>query len=290
MNIIDRVIQAAGRSHTHRGGGWRSVTELIGPAPLAALKHKHPEAIEAVKNESVNVWALFGTATHQLLEMAAGKEPDLYPESYMSHRIGGHLITGTADLIYKDGSEVVLCDWKTTKAYSLVFPEKIAEWEAQLNIYAYILHKEQMYNVDKIEVVALIKDWDKYKAMQGSGYPKADKMVLPLTMWSSEQTEEYILDRIKVHEDEEARQISGVFTPCSPAERYAKKDVYSVKKKGGKRAMRNLNTEVEARQWMADNGGDAIEHRQGDQFVRCRDYCDCAKAGICPFYKGAENG
>ena len=41
--IIDHIINTASKAHTHRGGGWRSTTELIGPAWQARLKREHPK-------------------------------------------------------------------------------------------------------------------------------------------------------------------------------------------------------------------------------------------------------
>lgn len=279
--IIDKIINTASKAHQHRGGGWRSVTELINPAWQAKLKREHHEAVKAVQAQSVNVWALFGTATHHLLEMAAQHDHTLTPEVFVSHLFGDRAITGTADLMYRDNDKTVLCDWKTVSVWTIIYGDRIAEWTAQLNIYRYMLAKEHKLDIDRLEVCALIKDWNRTKALHDSSYPQSDRVVIPLEVWSDEQTEEYVYNRIGAHET--------ASEPCSAEERWAKPSTYAVLKKGRKTALRVLHSAEDAEQWMRDNGGDEIEHREGDQYVRCRDYCDCGKAGVCPFFSEAKD-
>jgi len=48
-------------------------------------------------------------------------------------------ISGTLD--YYDGYNNILQDYKHTSVYSWIYPESRKTWEAQLNIYAYMLKK-----------------------------------------------------------------------------------------------------------------------------------------------------
>ena len=53
-------------------------------------------------------------------------------------------------------------------------------------------------------------------------------------------------------------------------------------KKGRKTALRVLNSQEEAEEWMAANGGDHIEVRPGED-KKCKDYCSVCE--FCNYYR-----
>ena len=89
-------------------------------------------------------------------------------------------------------------------------------------------------------------------------------------LWPPEKTAEAMKERVRVH-------TSGSPPLCSPDERWAVPDKWAVM--GPKRALRLLNSSDEAIKWAYDEGIDEprIEHRPGDQWKRCRKYCNVAK-------------
>ena len=77
---------------------------------------------------------------------------------------------------------------------------------------------------------------------------------------------------------------------CTPDERFNSGDKFAVMKKGRKTALRVLDSKEAAEQWEADNGGDFIETRLGED-KKCADYCSACE--FCSYYqerKVAQNG
>ena len=69
---------------------------------------------------------------------------------------------------------------------------------------------------------------------------------------------------------------------CTPDERFNSGDKFAVMKKGRKTALRVLDSKEAAEQWKADNGGDFIETRLGED-KKCADYCSACE--FCSYYQ-----
>ena len=61
---------------------------------------------------------------------------------------------------------------------------------------------------------------------------------------------------------------------CSEEDRWYTGDKFAVMKNGRKTALRVFDNEEEANTYMAENGGDYIEQRKGED-RKCKDYCLC---------------
>ena len=101
-------------------------------------------------------------------------------------------------------------------------------------------------------------------------------------MWSYEETEAYISSRIALH------KAAAIALPeCTEAERWAKPDLYKVKKAGGARAVTGgVHTTYEAAEaFMAGKPGLVIDVVKSES-VRCESYCSAAP--FCEQYKAIQ--
>lgn len=237
-----------------------SCTELIGPPQIRMLMAKHGHEIE--EDVSDNIDSLLGTAVHYILEQ--GSEDHHTTEETLSIELRGWVLTGTPDLL--DGT--TLSDYKIVKAYSIALGDK-PEWIAQCNIYAY-LRREHESKVDKAQIVAILKDWDKFKAMQDKGYPQKKVVVKEVDLWSNMNVLHYINGRLHLHQlAEDGEQID-----CTDEERWKRPDQWAVTKIGNKRATRVYDTADKAHEDLnkRPEGKFEVQYREGE-YVRCEGYC-----------------
>ena len=126
---------------------------------------------------------------------------------------------------------------------------------------------------------------------QNNPYPEAPITIIPIELWSDEQQDQYISERVKLHQDAEYERLTGgSLPPCSDLERWARPSTWIVKKIANKRAMRVFDSEEKAQQYFQDNGLDnkhCVEERKGKN-VRCEgDYCGVAR--WCDQFKAIQN-
>lgn len=243
-----------------------SVTSLIGSPLRRQLMLKHADTLE--DDVSNRMWAMLGTAVHSILEKNLPEGS--ISEMKFEHKIGLITLSGIMDL-YHNG---VISDYKITSVWSYIFGDK-PEWEAQLNTYAFLCEDAGL-PVEKLEINAILRDWSKYG--KGDNYPAMPFQRIPVKLWSKEQREEFIIERMRLHFDVEA-------TECTPEEKWQRPTTYRVLKKGRKTAVRVFETQEEADFLIATNKDYYLEIRQG-VCMRCKDYC--AVAGYCPYYTAKE--
>jgi len=255
-----------------------SATTLIRPPQQVVLQRFH--ASDLVEDAADRIWALLGSATHNILERAAGPE-DVSEVRYYADVLGWKL-SGQIDLLESDGT---LNDFKVTSVWSVkdALENGKSDWEQQLNILAYLVNCNQVSRrVEKLRIIAICRDWSPSGALRDSSYPgQVESIEIPL--WSPDKQHGFIEERVRLHQ--EARQ--GNYGPCTASERWEKPNAYAIKKEGRKSALRVLQTESEALAWMlsnklaekVENGepykfktGHSIEFRQGES-TRCEKYC-----------------
>jgi hypothetical protein len=237
-----------------------SVTSLYAPAQQVILKKRYPEE----ENGDVidNVWAMFGSIAHSLLEEHGSDEAITENRFYMD--VLGKTISGQADHI-KDGC---LTDYKTTSAYKVQKGE-VSEWEKQLNCYKY-LAEHNGYAINTIRIIAIIRDWSESDAIQGNGYPKSPIMIIPINVWPTNETKEYIQHRVQWLIKSEALEDKDL-PECLDSEMWATPTKWAVYKTlDSKRASRVFDTEQEAIDF--NTTGHVIE-RKGER-RRCLKYCN----------------
>lgn len=260
-NLPEALVLAASDEKGHSYSRNRiSITDLIG-SPLARnLKMKyHSDASSDVEDMS---WLLIGKAFHLLMDKYT-------PETHTSEEkieieVDGMTLVGIPDS-YGNG---ILYDYKVTSVYAFLLGEKL-EWERQLNCYRWMLHKKGV-EIRSLQIIAILRDYMARKANE-SDYPKKPLIAVNIPMWSLEETESYIKQRLDVHKH---------VVPCTDEERWSKPTTYAVMLKGQKKAKRVLLSHDDAAKWMVNNMNDVkkayIEERPGED-SKCLRYCAYSK-------------
>lgn len=160
----------------------------------------------------------------------------------------------------------VLDDYKLVSTYAIKDGAK-PEWTAQLNIYALML-REHGYRVDRLRIVAILRDWQKSKAKHTQDYPQVPALVIPIEAWPADRTEAYIKERLMAH-----GKAQTVLPECTADERWERPAVFALHKTGNKRATKLYDTEAEAEAALVEAGkGFEIQTRPAEQ-KRCADFC-----------------
>ncbi len=242
-----------------------SVTSLIDSVRVRQLTKQHDHEIEIDVADCTA--QLIGSGVHYVLEKVASAHPGEYEaERRLYAEVLGWQITGQIDLYHLPTKTV--SDYKITSVWSVLDGPK-REWINQLNCYAW-LERMNGREVEALEIVALLKGWDRRKAQQDITYPQHDMVVLPVPLWTAGEASQYVMGRVAAHQ---LADIPGAtLEVCTPEERWERPAKFAAKKKGAKRATRLFDAQGEAESY-AEYHGLEVEHRPGEN-VRCETYCD----------------
>jgi len=253
------------------------VTSLLKGYKEAILEKRHFAEIE--QDVSDMVWLIFGTAVHLIAEKSPEGDTE-FKEIRLKEIINGISVSGRFDLF--DAKKGILTDYKTCSVWKVIYGD-FSDWERQLMIYAYLL-KKAGFKVNQCEVIAIMKDHSKRDAKNKASYPQrptkkitfqvTDKKLDDILIWLENK-----VDTIKLY----SQLTDDKIPPCTEEERYNSGSKWAVKNKGRKTALRVLDTEGEAKEWIENNGkGDYIEERKGED-KKCIDYCSACE--FCNYYK-----
>lgn len=319
-NLPESYVNAV-KVDKHRVYGDISVTQLIDSPQIRVLRRQHDEVVD-VKDM---LWALFGTALHSVLERSEqdsvdartllqakevlvdtgdpealkvakwlekniskfypdGINTDVLLEHTMTVEYLGWTVSGTCDKFTI--SQGLLEDYKSCSTYEYINPESRKKWDAQQNIYAHML-RSMGYDVQKAQIVAIFKNWSRMESLRNKDYPPLPIMSLEVSLFPDDKIKEYIIKRVKLHQDAE----KGAIPECTGKERWAKADSYAIIKEGGKRAIRVLETEAQAKEFIRANEFKykeelKIEYRPGED-LRCTSYCPVSQH--CSQFKNKLN-
>ena len=261
VNVLQRPTYSKGKANL-------SVTQLINSPKIVALTSLFADELE--QDVSEMVWSIFGSAVHGVLEH--GKDANHKIEERLHTEIDGWNISGAIDLQIVGENGIGIRDYKTTSAWA-VMNEKV-EWEQQLNIYAWLVEKVKKTPVTDVGIVAIIRDWNRRDAGTREGYPEAPIKELPVKLWSFEEREQFVSERISKHSEcEFAIEADQPLPRCTPEEMWEKNTTWAVKKTGGVRAKSVHHTQEEAADALEKAGkGYEIEVRLGER-TRCANFC-----------------
>lgn len=256
-----------------------SVTKLIGSPLIASLWKEHGKNV--VEDNADRLWSAVGSGIHKRFEDANASDASMLMEKRFYADIpfdDDKIITISGQIDAYDFSEHVLADLKTSGAYKLVLGDK-SDWEAQLNVNRWLMVRNG-FHVETLQIWNIARDWNKSRT-KDADYPEHPISVIEIDMWSLEETERYIMERIALHFGDEPKN-------CTDAERWAKPAKFAVMKKGRKSALRLLPTKEKAESWIEtqakDQTGVYIEERPAE-FLRCESYCPFKSMGVCPNYQ-----
>lgn len=290
LNLPQSIVNAVSRDTYSRGDADISVTSLIGPARKRMLERIH--SAELTEDVIDRIWALFGQVTHGILER---HDDEAKTEERLFITRHGWRISGQFDRLLLEGG--ILQDYKITSTYSIRDGAK-AEWIAQANIYALML-RDHGYTVNRLQVVVILRDHQRSKAQHDADYPQAPVLVVDVPMWNAQETEQYILDRLRAHANAQ-----HILPHCTPEERWERPAKFALVKEGNKRATSLHDTydaalaagvaeqEAERAKKLAKRKKPSdrpvevatyeIEERPAEQ-VRCESYCPAA--AVCEQWK-----
>jgi hypothetical protein len=272
-----------------------SVTSLISPPAIRQLEKRHWADIEVDVAEKLS--ALSGQAIHHVLDQSnqnASTERLTEERWYMNLETFEVYFLGQVERITKmdwfskdviyisgrldvyDAVEKSLDDYKNTSVWSVIIEKKAKdEWVAQNNINAYVVRKLG-YTVEQIRNILLLKDWSKKEARAKPEYPQCAIHVFQNPVWTDEQVEKFMTDRVIAHVSAMALKDEDLPT-CSDKERWAKAPSFAVMKTGNVRAVRVFPDKESAETLLAEKGkGHYVDFRPGAD-IRCEDYCNVSE-------------
>lgn len=263
------LVQAVSR-HDHR---WEpntiSVSGLIQPPQLRALTLKY--ANELTEDAADRIWSLMGTLLHAALEKHAHGLSNVITEEELTTEVLGWKVVGHYDLseILIEGE--TLTDYKLTSVWAVVNGLK-PEWISQLNLYAELIRRAGR-NVNRLQIVAIGRDWSQRQAKFDSTYPQQQVRVFDVPLWTPERASAFMEHRVRLHQEAER----GVWPDCTPDERWAKSPKFALMKKNQKKAVRLFDARSDAEAMLAAKPPHThfIVDRPGES-VRCESYCAVA--------------
>lgn len=240
-----------------------SVTEILNSPRIVHLTKRHYDEMEVDVSDLFDSW--MGHLMHDALET------DETAKRLQWTNDRGTKLSGAYDY-YKDG---ILKDYKRTSAWTVIYGSMVEKWEAQLNIYAWLL---RLHNkpVKSLGIEVFLKDWKEFDAMRLPDYPKQSQFYIPMDRWTFEDTSDYVDDCLVRLEG--TKDVPDEDLPhCTEKDMWAKDNVYAVMKDGRKKAVRLFDTHKEAALYIAENGfqNHTITTRPGER-TRCQKFCNCS--------------
>ena len=285
LGLLEPIYKALAHDSYDSGGADITPTTWLDSPRIAQLKKAHKNDIEELVSK--RAFSALGTGFHIVIENAIGEGVITEERIFWDHP-DGSLISAAPDVqIPKADGTWIIVDYKVTPVYSAMYEIKPA-WEQQLNSYSYLLKKAKNIEVSELYVLAMLRDWKSSEAGRAE-YPEAPIMQIPIPLWSFDDAQKYVDERISLHQEAAYSALIGEELPlCTSEEMWERPDKFAVMKSAShKRASRLLDSMEEAIEWAADprNGMDSkhlIDHRSGKR-VRCEDWCEVAP--FCSQYK-----
>lgn len=265
LRLPEPIVAAITNDSYTKGDADISVTELLGPPQLRALRMQHRE--EITEDVSDRIWSLLGQATHTIIERSGLNDPAALTEVTITTDYLGWKLKGQMDHVALASSE--LFDFKVTSVWKVKGMKVPHEWEAQTNIYRRMLGREKGVAIEGIAIIAILRDWLRNEAERNPDYPPAQVVRLDVPLWSPEQTDAFIEERIRLHQASEPAL-------CTEEDRWTKPEKWAVMKRGNVRAVKLFDNPIEAH-GLADTASNLyVEHRPGEA-VRCKTWCPVSR-------------
>jgi hypothetical protein len=277
LKMPDAFVKAISNSR-HNANKCLSATTLLKGTKEIILTDRHFDEITVDASEEV--WAVFGTAVHSILEH---QEDDAFKEESFSVDVLDYKVTGKVDRYYMKNETIE--DWKTASVWKVIYHD-FDDWKRQGLIYTWLLRQSGL-NVRHIRFVALLKDHSKSEAKKKADYPQTPVYIYEFDPTEDELTsiEAYIKDKV-FEVSANAEKPDDEVEVCTPEQRWTTPSKWAVMKEGRKTAVKVCDTEEEALNFIEDLEKDKdkhfVEERKGVD-KKCEDYCACCE--FCSYYK-----
>ena len=146
-----------------------------------------------VEDVSDRVWAVMGQAVHTVLERAG---TSALVEERLFMDVNGWKLSGQFDRLHV--ADKTIQDWKVTTTYKAQGDES---WTRQLNILR-MLAINNGHNIERLQVVAIFRDWQRSKAERDEKYPQSNVKIIEVPVWDNDFAMAYINERIQAHQVE----------------------------------------------------------------------------------------
>jgi hypothetical protein len=279
FNLPETFVNVIKRPQYSKGNSEISVTEILSPPQLVLLRRQHQEDIE--QDAADMVWSLFGSAVHNILEH--GKDDNHIVEQRLFTTFEGWSISGAIDLQKIIDGKILIADYKVTSAWAV--QQEKQEWINQLNLYAWLVERTQAHDigartseglVSGLQIIGIVRDWSRREAALKDTYPQAPIVTLDIPLWSYEDREAFVKQRLTLHNEANFAAVSGDMPECTSEEMWEKKTTYAVMKEGGKRAKKVFEIKEDAAAFAGQQKeSHYIETREGGR-TRCESFCQAA--------------
>ncbi len=260
----EALLRAVENDPYSKGDSEFSVTELLTPPRISALKRTH--AAELEEDVEDRLYSLYGQIAHSILERSAHER--VITEIRYFGEVSGARVSAQVDTL--DIERGRLSDWKFTTAWGFkrgAGPKP--EWVAQLNMQLELLRQNGL-DATSLEIVGLIRDFSKMEARRNLDYPRLPVQRVSLPVWPRAKTIAYMSERIRMH-----RLARTTLPTCTSEDRWERPTKYAVMKRGGKRAVKLYDTEIEAQTHALSAPNLHVVFRPGES-IRCSAYCAAA--------------
>lgn len=195
----------------------------------------------------------------------------IYLEERYFKKLGDYVITGKVDMIIQ-GS---LLDTKSTSTFSFMKGNKDEDYAWQGSIYRW-LNPERITS-DILRINFIFTDWQRFRAVQDPSYPQRRVETIEIKLYSLEETEKFILDKIREYE-KNVNLPEPDIVRCTDKELWRGDTVYKYysdpqKAHSGGRATKNFDTDkAAAYKYLAEAGKGTVIEFPGK--VKACAYCD----------------
>ena len=193
------------------------------------------------------------------------KVSTILQEERLYTNIGWWKVSGQSDLLHNNA----LTDYKVTSVYAIKDGVK-PEWEALLNLYNLLMTDIGFSDIEKLQIVAILRDHSKTKAEVDKNYPPP-VVVIPVKMWKIDDTRRFAEERVKLHRDAQKLKPENL-PPCTAEERWAKPECWAHMKEGRKTALKLYWKESDVPNPDTLPKGQSIQHSPG-KCTRCESFC-----------------
>lgn len=268
LRLPEAIVRAVSNDSYTKGEADISVTELLVPPQMRKLRLAHDHELE--EDVSDRIYSLQGQSMHHIIERAADGDAFVMVEATLYAEYAGWKVKGQVDHLLLATGE--LLDFKLTSTYKVKPGQPPREWVEQTNIYRRMLEREKGMSIPAVAILAILRDWSKSQSRRSQDYPQAPVIRLEVPLWTPEQADAFIEERVRLHQAAEPAS-------CTDADVWAKPAKWAVHKRGAAKAIRVFDNPIDAEQLASTASSLYVEYRPGEA-VRCQDWCQVAH--LCP--------
>ncbi len=198
----------------------------------------------------------------------AGMKPiPIYMEQRSHKDIAGYTISGKYDFVIEGRVE----DFKTTSTYTYINKSNDEKYKLQGSIYKWL--NQDIITEDTLAIQFIFTDWSAIKAKTDPKYPNSKILEYILPIMSVEETERYILNRLRDLDKYISADESDI-PACSDEDLWRRPTVWKYYKNPASRtrSTKNFTNSMDANDRLATDGSVGTVVKVTGEVVACR-YC-----------------